>query len=194
MSFDSGHPNRLNTRDSIYFAAILRSIKNRLRSFSTEIILILIKKVAAESLLAIGIALVLMHSDSKCKVLGSGVRTPSIKKIYLTKPTRHMKKVLLMSAMLVAGAAMAAPALLQKNVTPMDQTIQQEKVKIEAEALPEAIKKVIAENEELKALPIAEAFQIAQLDGKFQFEVIFDNGTEEKITKKYDLEGNEIKG
>jgi antitoxin component YwqK of YwqJK toxin-antitoxin module len=105
-----------------------------------------------------------------------------------------MKKVLLMSAMLVAGAAMAAPELLQKNVTPMDQTIIQEKVKIEAEALPEAIKKVIAENEELKALPIAEAFQITQLDGKFQFEVIFDNGTEEKITKKYDQEGNEIKG
>ncbi|MEP0710456.1 hypothetical protein [Algoriphagus sp.] len=103
-----------------------------------------------------------------------------------------MKKVLLMSAMLVAGAAMATPAVLQENVNPMEQIAQQEKVKIEAEALPDAVKTAIAANEEVKALPITEAFQITQLDGKFHFEVIFDNGTEEKLTKKYDQEGNEI--
>jgi antitoxin component YwqK of YwqJK toxin-antitoxin module len=104
-----------------------------------------------------------------------------------------MKKVLLMSAMLVTGAAMATPTLLQKNVTPMEQNAQEEKVKIEADALPEAVKTAIAANEEVKALTIAEAFQVKQLDGKLHFEIVFDNGTEEKLTKKYDQEGNEIK-
>ena len=105
-----------------------------------------------------------------------------------------MKKVLLMSAMLVTGAAMATPQFILNNSTPMEVIAQQEKVKIEAEALPDAVKATITESEEVKALPIAEAYQITQLDGKFHFEVIFDNGTEEKLTKKYDQEGNEIKG
>jgi hypothetical protein len=42
-------------------------------------------------------------------------------------------------------------------------------------------------------LAIVEAFQITQLEGNFHFDVIFDNGTEEKLPKKYDQEGNEIK-
>ncbi|MBN3583317.1 hypothetical protein JYB64_13035 [Algoriphagus aestuarii] len=105
-----------------------------------------------------------------------------------------MKKVLLMSAMLVTGAAMATPQFMLNNGTSVEAIAQQEKVKIEADALPDAVKAAIAESDEVKALPIAEAFQITQLDGTFHFEVIFDNGTEEKLTKKYDQEGNEIKG
>ena len=104
-----------------------------------------------------------------------------------------MKKVLLMSALFVSGIAMATPTLINENVIVSESAIQQEKVKIEAEALPDAVKATIAADETVKALPIAEAFQITQLDGKFHFEVKFDDGTEEKLTKKYDQEGNEIK-
>jgi len=99
-----------------------------------------------------------------------------------------------MSAMLVTGVAMATPQLTLNQISPLSTEIQQEKVKIEADALPDSVKITIEEDEEVKVLAIAEAFQITQLDGKFQFEVIFDNGTEEKMSKKYDQEGNEIKG
>lgn len=104
-----------------------------------------------------------------------------------------MKKILLMSAMLFAGAAIATPHLTLNQVSPIGTEIQQEKVKIEADALPDAVKTTISADEEVKALAVTEAFQITQLDGTFHFEVIFDNGTEEKLTKKYDQEGNEIK-
>lgn len=104
-----------------------------------------------------------------------------------------MKKILLMSAMLFAGAAIATPNLTLNQVSLLGIEIQEEKVKIEADALPNAVKTNIAADEEVKALAIVEAFQITQLDGTFHFDVIFDNGTEEKLTKKYDQEGNEIK-
>lgn len=103
-----------------------------------------------------------------------------------------MKKSLLIIATLFTGAAMAAPQITLENVNPIELSAQQEKVKIEADALPDAVKSTIAADETVKALPIAEAYQITQLDGTFHFEVIFDDGTEEKLTKKYDQEGKEI--
>jgi predicted xylose isomerase-like sugar epimerase len=103
-----------------------------------------------------------------------------------------MKKVLLISAMLFAGAAIATPQINVNQIFSLETEIQQEKIKIEADALPEAVKTTITADEVVKAFPVAEAYQITQLDGTFHFEVIFDNGTEEKLSKKYDQEGNEI--
>ncbi|RAI86017.1 hypothetical protein [Algoriphagus yeomjeoni] len=104
-----------------------------------------------------------------------------------------MKKVLFMSAMLFAGIAMASPVSTTTLNATTKMEIQQEKVKIETDALPDPIKASIAANEEVKALVIAEAFKVSKVDGTTHFEVVFDNGTEEKLTKKYDEEGNEIK-
>lgn len=103
-----------------------------------------------------------------------------------------MKMTLLMSAMLFTGVAMATPQMTLEN--PHAKTIlqQQEKVKIEADALPDAVKTTISSDETVNEFTIAEAFKIAQLDGTFHYEVVFDNGTEEKLTKKYDQEGKEI--
>ena len=98
-----------------------------------------------------------------------------------------------MSAMLFAGVAMATPQATLKSNQSKTVLLQQEKIKIEAETLPDAVKTTITNDEAVKVFPIAEAFQIAQLDGTFHYEVVFDNGTEEKLTKKYDQEGNEIK-
>lgn len=103
-----------------------------------------------------------------------------------------MKMTLLMSAMLFTGVAMATPQITLENSNSKSILLQQEKVKIEAENLPDAVKTTITNDEAVKVFSIAEAFQIAQLDGTFHYEVIFDNGTEEKLTKKYDQEGNEI--
>lgn len=104
-----------------------------------------------------------------------------------------MKKIIYLSAMFVLGtAAMAAPNTSINQITSLENSIQQEKVKIEAEALPEAIKTAIAADEELKSLSISEAFQITQLDGTFHFDVIFENGTEEKLIVKFDQNGNKI--
>ncbi len=98
-----------------------------------------------------------------------------------------------MSAMLVTGVAMAAPQFTTSAVTPMSIQVQEEKVKIEADALPDAIKATIAADQTINNFPIAEAWQITQADGTFQYKVKFENGTEEKLSKKYDKDGVEIK-
>ncbi|MBN3518411.1 hypothetical protein JYB62_00225 [Algoriphagus lutimaris] len=105
-----------------------------------------------------------------------------------------MKTLILVSTMLFTGAAMATPLMTLESLNPKSVSVQQDKMKIEAESLPEAVKTSIAEDNLVKSLPIDEAFQITQLDGTFHFEVVFDGGTDEKVTKKYDQEGNEIKG
>lgn len=105
-----------------------------------------------------------------------------------------MKTLIVVSAMLFTGAAMATPIMTLENLNPKTVSVQQEKVKIESESLPNAVKTAIAEDDLVKSLPIDEAFQITQLDGTFHFEVVFDDGTDEQVTKKYDQEGNEIKG
>ena len=103
-----------------------------------------------------------------------------------------MKKSILMSALLIGGLAAASPKI---NATTLPITLeqsQQENVKIDAEQLPEAVKNSITADESVATLSIAEAWQISIPEGKFQFKVIFDNGTEEKLSKIYDEAGNEI--
>lgn len=104
-----------------------------------------------------------------------------------------MKKTILMSAMLFAGVAFATPQITTSVVTPMSTSIQEEKVKIEADALPVPVKVTITGDETVNKFPIAEAWQVTQADGTFHFLVTFANGTEEKLSKKYDKDGVEIK-
>lgn len=104
-----------------------------------------------------------------------------------------MKKIILMSAMMVAGATFTAPTIASVISTPIEITLQEEKVKIELDALPEPVKQSIAADETLQALTITEAWQIKKVDETLHFKVGFDNGTEEKLWKTYDAEGNEIK-
>lgn len=104
-----------------------------------------------------------------------------------------MKKTLLMSAMLFTGVTMASPQFTTSAVAPMSIQLQEEKVKIEADALPDPVKAIIAGDETINKFPIEEAWQITQANGTFQYKVTFENGTEEKLSKKYDKEGVEIK-
>ena len=97
-----------------------------------------------------------------------------------------------MSAMLFTGVAMASPQFTTSVLDPMS-IQQEEKVKIEADALPEPVKTAITGDETINKFPIAEAWQITQADGTFHYKVTFDNGTEEKLSKKYDKDGVEIK-
>lgn len=104
-----------------------------------------------------------------------------------------MKKIMLMSAMLVAGAAFTTPTIAAAISNPMEIVQQEEKVKIEPDALPTPVKQTIAGDETLQNLTIAEAWQVTKVDGMVHFKVGFDNGTEDKLWKTYDAEGKEIK-
>ncbi len=103
-----------------------------------------------------------------------------------------MKKTLLMSAMLFTGVAMASSQITTTAATPMSIQFQNEKVKIEADALPVPVKVTITGDETVNKFPIAEAWQLTQADGTFHYKVVFENGTEAKISKKYDKDGVEI--
>lgn len=103
-----------------------------------------------------------------------------------------MKKSILMSALLIGGLAAASPTINAATLPITLEQSQQENVKIDAEQLPEAVKNSITADESVATLSIAEAWQMSIPEGKFQFKVIFDNGTEEKLSKIYDEAGNEI--
>lgn len=104
-----------------------------------------------------------------------------------------MKTPVLISALMFAGVAMASPKATLDIKNPIAISVQQERVKIEAETLPEAVKKAIQKDEKVKDLQIKEAYQISQPDGRIHYEVVFIPRGEEKVTKKYDQDGNEIK-
>jgi antitoxin component YwqK of YwqJK toxin-antitoxin module len=103
-----------------------------------------------------------------------------------------MKKSILMSALLIGGLAAASPKITAATLPITLEQSQQENVKIDAEQLPEAVKNSITADESVATLSIAEAWQMSIPEGKFQFKIIFDNGTEEKLSKIYDEDGNEI--
>lgn len=104
-----------------------------------------------------------------------------------------MKKIILMSAMMVAGAAFAAPTIASVVSTPMEITLQEEKVQIKPDELPTPVKQTIAGDETLNGLTVSEAWQVTKVDGIVHFKVGFDNGSEDKLWKTYDAEGKEIK-
>lgn len=103
-----------------------------------------------------------------------------------------MKKSMLFAAMFVSGLAFASPVASQ-NLVPVSTEQQEGKVKIEIDQLPDAVKTTISNDETVNTLTLVEAWKWTTTEGVKVFEVQFDNGTEEKLSKKYDEEGNEIK-
>lgn len=104
-----------------------------------------------------------------------------------------MKKNILMSAMMMAGAAFATPAIASVIPNPMEITLQEEKVQIKPDDLPTPVKQTIAGDVSLQSLTLLEAWEVKKVNGTIHFKVSFDNGTEDKLWKTYDPEGNEIK-
>lgn len=98
-----------------------------------------------------------------------------------------------MSAMLVAGASFAAPTIAEVVTKSTEISLQEEKTEIKPDELPAPVKQTIAADETLKEFPVAEAWQVKSVEGVITFKVAFDNGTEDKLWKTYDPEGNEIK-
>lgn len=103
-----------------------------------------------------------------------------------------MKKSLLFAAMFASGLAFVSLEASQ-NFEPVSIEQQEGKVKIEIDQLPDAVKTTISKDETVNTLKIVEAWKWTRTEGVKLFEVQFDNGTEEKLSKKYDEEGNEIK-
>lgn len=103
-----------------------------------------------------------------------------------------MKNIFIMSAMLLAGVAMASPQITTSVRIPMSTQLHDEKVKIEADALPQQVKETITDDDTVNKYPISEAWQLTQANGTFHYLVIFENETEEAMSKKYDNDGVEI--
>lgn len=104
-----------------------------------------------------------------------------------------MKKIILMSAMMVAGAAFVTPTIADVISDTTGIAIQEEKTQIKPDELPTPVKLTIAGDDTLKELKLAEAWQVKKVDGIIHFKVAFENGTEDLLWKTYDAEGNEIK-
>lgn len=103
-----------------------------------------------------------------------------------------MKKTLIIATMLFASIAIASPSSqLELNIE-KSQDLLQEKVKIDPDSLPDPVKIAISRDETINTLPVEEAWKITLPEDQFHYAVSFDNGTEEKLTKKYDAQGNEI--
>ncbi|WP_051315001.1 hypothetical protein [Algoriphagus terrigena] len=104
-----------------------------------------------------------------------------------------MKKVILIFAVMVGGAAFAAAAIADKVARSVVITLQEEKIQIKPDDLPTPVKQTIAGDETLKDFPVSEAWQFKSAEGQITYKVGFDNGTADKLWKTYDPQGNEIK-
>ena len=96
-----------------------------------------------------------------------------------------------MSALMAGSIAFTSTAAVSLVDSP-SVIISQEKTQIKPDELPEAVKKAIAADESLKTTPVVEAWKVPTPEGKFHFKVGFDNGSEEKLWKTYDEEGNVV--
>ncbi len=103
-----------------------------------------------------------------------------------------MKNTFIIAAMLFAGTAVAKTSHNSFANQTIGIELAQEKVKINPENLPDAVKATIAADETIAALAITEAWETVSPEKEVHYIVTFDNGTEEKLSKKYDMSGNEI--
>ena len=71
--------------------------------------------------------------------------------------------------------------------------VQDEKLKIDGDALPPRVKGAIASDSQLAGFTISEAWQIPQVDGKYLYEVKFDDESEDSITIVYNHLGKVVK-
>jgi hypothetical protein len=109
------------------------------------------------------------------------------------KTTKNMKKTILMSALLLAGAAFVQPSVAAISSDVIEISMQEEKVQINPNDLPDAVKATIAADESLQGAAVSEAWKITKEDDSVHFQVIFTSAEGEKTTKTYDPDGNEIK-
>jgi|SRR5690606_24848612 len=104
-----------------------------------------------------------------------------------------MKKILLALAVMTFGASFASPGISLQQAAVSSAIVQEERIQIKPDTLPNPVKQTITTDETLKGFPIAEAWQFKSVDGAVTFKIAFDNGTADKLWKTYDPEGNEIK-
>lgn len=104
-----------------------------------------------------------------------------------------MKKIILMSAIMVAGAAFAAPVLASAISNSVEMNQQEEKVQIKPDQLPTPVKLTIGADDSLQVLTLVEAWKVTKVDQVVYYKVAFNNGTENKLWKSYSAEGIEIK-
>ena len=105
-----------------------------------------------------------------------------------------MKTRFIFPALMVFALA-ASPIMVnaQTQETEKKEMTKQDKVKLDPEQLPEAVKMSISANETIADLTITEAWQITDEKGATHFKIKFDNAGEEMV-KKFDIKGKEIKG
>ncbi|MFC0264631.1 hypothetical protein [Fontibacter flavus] len=104
-----------------------------------------------------------------------------------------MKKQLFIPAILAFGISVS-PLMASSMISFYESTemiIDQEKVKLDPNHLPDPVKNAIQNDATIKELTITEAWQIIEEDGTTHFKVKFDKAGE-IIAKKYDPEGKEI--
>ncbi len=87
-------------------------------------------------------------------------------------------------------AGLHAQETTEHESTEMTQ-IAQDRVRIEADSLPEMVRTSISDNQELASLQITEAYEVTDADGEVHYEVMFLK-EDETLTKKFDSEGKEI--
>lgn len=104
-----------------------------------------------------------------------------------------MKKIILMSAMMVAGAVLAAPVLASSISYSVEMNQQEEKVQIKPDQLPTPVKLTIGADDSLQALTLVETWKVTKVDKVVYYKVAFNDGTENKLWKSYNAEGIEIK-
>ncbi len=109
-----------------------------------------------------------------------------------------MKKTFLIFSLGLFTMAGLQAQDLSLALTPTSPEVDQafhfnEKIRMDGNDLPEAVKTTISEDEETQTLLISEAYQVTEAEeGTVHYEVVF--GMEaEATTKKYDAEGNKIK-
>lgn len=98
-----------------------------------------------------------------------------------------MKRLMFMLVALVAGVAVQAREIVGADVKSQITVVQDDRVKIKAEELPQTVKKSL-EAEEYRGWLINSAYHIKSKD---QFEVELKNGAETK-TVTFDKEGKKV--
>ena len=74
----------------------------------------------------------------------------------------------------------------------VERSLEQDRIGIATDDLPEMVRRSIHEGDEVRDLRIAEAYQVTNDEGELHYEIHFDRDGE-RVTKKYDAQGNEVR-
>ncbi|UZD22577.1 hypothetical protein PBT90_03980 [Algoriphagus halophytocola] len=109
------------------------------------------------------------------------------------KLNKDMFKPLIIIFLIASTSIAVGLPLPDWNSEEVIQVMQEEKLKIDADALPPRVRGAIAADSNLAGFSIAEAWQIPQVDGKYLYEVKFDDESEDSITIVYNHLGKVVK-